>query len=98
MSINPETGKRLKVLLSAYACHPNRGSEPGVGWNWLKELSKDNEVWAFIYAKQGQKKSVEETVALLSYRDNIHVVPITVPKFFQHRFYRIRYEIWQWKA
>ena len=88
----------MKVFLSAYACHPNRGSEPGVGWNWLKELSKDNEVWVFIYAEQGQKKSVEEAVGLLFYQDNIHVVPITVPKIFQHRFYRIRYEIWQWKA
>lgn len=26
--------RRLNILLSAYACEPNRGSEPGVGWNW----------------------------------------------------------------
>jgi glycosyltransferase involved in cell wall biosynthesis len=24
----------VKILISAYACAPNRGSEPGVGWNW----------------------------------------------------------------
>ena len=23
-----------KILLSAYACEPNKGSEPGVGWEW----------------------------------------------------------------
>lgn len=34
----------MKVLLSAFACEPNRGSEPGVGWNYAVELSKNNEV------------------------------------------------------
>ena len=24
----------MKVLLSAYACEPGKGSEPGVGWRW----------------------------------------------------------------
>lgn len=28
----------MKILLSAYACEPNRGSEPGVGWNWALAL------------------------------------------------------------
>ena len=30
----------MKVLLSAYACEPNKGSEPGVGWNWTRALVK----------------------------------------------------------
>jgi glycosyltransferase involved in cell wall biosynthesis len=29
-----------RILLSAYACEPDRGSEPGVGWNWATELSR----------------------------------------------------------
>jgi len=29
-----------RVLLSAYACEPGRGSEPGVGWNWATELAR----------------------------------------------------------
>lgn len=28
-----------RVLLSAYACEPGRGSEPGVGWTWATELA-----------------------------------------------------------
>jgi glycosyltransferase involved in cell wall biosynthesis len=28
----------MKLLLSAYACEPNKGSEPGVGWNWAQAL------------------------------------------------------------
>lgn len=30
----------MNVLLIAYACEPNNGSEPGVGWNWAIRLSK----------------------------------------------------------
>ena len=30
----------MKILLSAYACEPNKGSEPGVGWNWAINLTK----------------------------------------------------------
>jgi len=36
--------KRLKVLLSAYACEPNRGSEPGVGWEWASRMPEFHEL------------------------------------------------------
>lgn len=34
----------MKVLLSAFACAPNVGSEGGVGWRWALELARDHEV------------------------------------------------------
>jgi glycosyltransferase involved in cell wall biosynthesis len=30
----------MRILLSAYACAPDRGSEPGGGWNWARELAR----------------------------------------------------------
>lgn len=30
----------MKVLLSAYACEPDKGSEPGVGWHWAIETAR----------------------------------------------------------
>lgn len=30
----------MRILLSAYACEPGRGSEPGVGWRWGLELAR----------------------------------------------------------
>lgn len=39
-------GMQRTILLSAYACEPGKGSEPGIGWNWAKQLSREgHEVW-----------------------------------------------------
>ena len=35
----------MKILISAYACEPGQGSEPGVGWNFVKEMSSHHELW-----------------------------------------------------
>lgn len=35
----------MKILLSAYACEPNRGSEEGVGWNVVTQVAKHHKVW-----------------------------------------------------
>jgi glycosyltransferase involved in cell wall biosynthesis len=34
------TRQPLRILLSAYACEPGRGSEPGIGWQWATRLAK----------------------------------------------------------
>ena len=39
----------MKLLISAYACAPNRGSEHGVGWNWVTEANRlGHKVWALV--------------------------------------------------
>jgi glycosyltransferase involved in cell wall biosynthesis len=42
--------KCLKVLLSAYACEPGKGSEPGVGWHWVEQIARFHEVWVITRA------------------------------------------------
>ncbi len=42
--------QRLKVLISAYACEPNQGSEPGVGWNIACQMARYHEVWVVTRA------------------------------------------------
>jgi glycosyltransferase involved in cell wall biosynthesis len=32
--------RKLSILLSAYACEPDSGSEPGVGWQWAVSLAR----------------------------------------------------------
>jgi glycosyltransferase involved in cell wall biosynthesis len=37
-------GTRLKVLMSAYACEPDKGSEPEVGWQWAVHMARFHDV------------------------------------------------------
>lgn len=34
----------MKMLISAFACHPKMGSEDGVGWGWVSNLANHHEV------------------------------------------------------
>ncbi|WP_415356588.1 glycosyltransferase family 4 protein [Halioglobus sp. Uisw_031] len=43
-----EVNKRLRVLVSAYACSPYKGSEPGVGWGYVKALSEYHDLWVIV--------------------------------------------------
>src|SRR5262249_21104519 len=36
--------KRLKILISAYACEPGKGSEPEVGWQWALQMARYHDV------------------------------------------------------
>jgi glycosyltransferase involved in cell wall biosynthesis len=35
----------MKILVSAYACEPGKGSEPGIGWKWINQVARYNDVW-----------------------------------------------------
>ncbi|MFB2839739.1 glycosyltransferase family 4 protein [Floridanema evergladense] len=72
--------KKFKILLSAFVCHPEKGSEEGIGWNWLKELSKEHEVYALISCFLDQEEPVRAAVEELSYRENIHLIFIPMPQ------------------
>jgi glycosyltransferase involved in cell wall biosynthesis len=45
-----ERSEPLRVLLSAYACEPHKGSEPGVGWNWAAQAARHHQVWVLTRA------------------------------------------------
>lgn len=43
------TYRKFKLLISAYACAPNHGSEHAVGWNWITEAHRQgHEVSALV--------------------------------------------------
>ncbi len=39
---------RLRILIVAYACSPYRGSEPGMGWCFVSEISKYHDVTVIV--------------------------------------------------
>jgi glycosyltransferase involved in cell wall biosynthesis len=44
----------MRVLVSAYACEPGKGSEPGVGWNWVQQIARVHDVWVLTRASNRQ--------------------------------------------
>ncbi len=46
-----------RILISAYACEPGRGSEPGVGWNWVRQLARRNQVW--VITRRNNRPAIE---------------------------------------
>lgn len=49
--------KKKTFLVAAYACEPNEGSEPGVGWNWSIELSKYHNV--IVITRENNRQKIE---------------------------------------
>ncbi len=39
---------RLKILVSAYACSPYKGSEAAVGWGFVSALSRLHDLWVIV--------------------------------------------------
>jgi hypothetical protein len=48
----------MRILLSAYACEPNRGSEPGIGWNWAIELQRRGH-FVVVLTRANNRASIE---------------------------------------
>lgn len=66
-----------RVLLSAYACSPIRGSEPGNGWSWAMNLAKKGyEVWC-ITNTEDRQQTIDECERLNL--TNLHLVFVEVP-------------------
>lgn len=49
----------MNVLMSAYACEPGRGSEPGAGWNMARELARCNQIWVLTTSAHRQPIEAE---------------------------------------
>ena len=52
--------RRRKVLLSAYACEPDRGSESGVGWNWVRQIARFHDVW--VVTRANNRGAIEQAL------------------------------------
>lgn len=50
--------KKKKILLSAYACEPNKGSESAVGWDWALNLTRNN-CEVYVVTRLNNKRNIE---------------------------------------
>jgi glycosyltransferase involved in cell wall biosynthesis len=92
--------KRLKVFLSAYACEPEKGSEPGIGWNTALLLSKHNDV--HVLTRSNNREAIETVVppgANPSLTFHYYDLPRGVSFWKKkRRGYRFYYYLWQYGA
>lgn len=54
---------RLKVLMSAYACEPGKGSEPEVGWQWAMRMARFHDVT--VLTRANNRAAIEPAVAAM---------------------------------
>ncbi len=92
----------MKVLLSAYSCEPGMGSEPGVGWNIVREVARYHEVW--VITRPDESRDVIEAELASNPIPNLHFVYFTLPfwqdsrKWGQSGGMQIHYYLWQIQA
>ena len=92
----------MRILLSAYACEPGKGSEPAVGWHWGLELARlGHGVW--VLTRANNQPVIEAALA--------GQPPASCPRFLYYdlpawarwwkkgrRGVHLYYLLWQWGA
>ncbi len=68
--------RRLTVLVHAYACNPNYGSEEGVGWGWVTAISELHDLHVLTAAFHARDiESALDAQPRLRERIRFHYVP-----------------------
>lgn len=90
----------LRILVSAYACEPDKGSEPGVGWNWAKLIATNNLTW--VVTRSNNRESIQNALSLTP-NHNLKFIYVDLPKWARfwkskQRGVRTYYYLWQFWA
>ncbi|HET7621167.1 MAG TPA: glycosyltransferase [Gemmatimonadaceae bacterium] len=92
----------MKVLLSAYACEPGKGSEPEVGFRALLAAAAVHDVW--LITRENNIPALEAALRGLPERERIHIEGLDVPGIAQrlkrHGIIALQwyYDTWQHAA
>jgi glycosyltransferase involved in cell wall biosynthesis len=87
----------LNVLISAYACRPGEGSEPGVGWNLASEVARYHRVW--VLTRENNRAAITAELAQHP-QPNLQVIYCDLPTWLQRlnrgqRIVYLHYYGWQ---
>jgi len=93
----------LNIIINAYACSPNWGSEQGMAWNWIVNLSQYCNL--YIITEEEYADLIEEAVSKLPQQENLHFYYNPVSKDIRKmcwnqgdwRFYYY-YQKWQYRT
>ena len=91
----------MRILLSAYACEPGKGSEPGVGWHWAQEIGRLGHR-VTVLTRSNNQTPIE--AALKQHPEpNLDFIYYDLPQWARWwkrggRGIRLYYVLWQWGA
>ena len=89
----------IKILMSAYACEPNKGSEPGVGWRWAIETAAlKHEVW--VITRANNQSTIKAGFSTHTKPKNLHFIYYDLPAWISfwkrgRRGVHLYYLLWQ---
>lgn len=86
---------RNNILISSFSCLPNRGSEPGIGWNWALAAAKTQNVYVLTRTKCKSKieKNIPENL-----RKNLKFIYCDSSKNMRNISIYLEYIFWQISA
>ena len=92
--------KVKRIIVSAYGCEPGKGSEQGVGWNWVLQLAKLTEV--VVITRLNNRKAIEANLPK-KFVGRIMFIYYDLPNFILRHKQKQRglyfyYLLWQWGA
>jgi glycosyltransferase involved in cell wall biosynthesis len=92
-----QLNRPLRILISAYACEPGKGSEPGVGWNHVKQAARFHDVW--VLTRSNNRPLIEKALEAEP-MPNVRWIYIDLPRWARmwksgQRGIRLYYSLWQ---
>jgi glycosyltransferase involved in cell wall biosynthesis len=93
--------KTLRILAFAYACEPEKGSEPEAGWVWVRMLTKFGHV--HVVTRANNRDAIECGLRNAAERNRLHFVYVDLPRWGSfwkrgQRGVRLYYVLWQVSA
>lgn len=85
--------KTLKVLFIAYACEPNKGSEPGVGWSWAQTFKDDVEL--HLITRSNNERAILDAPDHVGITFHYYDLPIFIIRLKKYIGVQVYHFLWQ---
>jgi glycosyltransferase involved in cell wall biosynthesis len=91
----------VRILAFAYACEPDRGSEPGAGWSLARILARMGDTW--VITRANNRAAIDAALPGVPERDRLHFVYVDLPARLRgwkrgRRGIHLYYLLWQLAA
>lgn len=86
-----------RLLVFAYACEPDKGSEPGAGWAWVRALAHLGEIT--VITRENNRQAIERGLESVPKRDRLAFEYVDLPGWARgwkkgQRGVRLYYVLW----